>query len=81
MNYLNLDNSIDNLAIPRAILEYNSRVLYNSYTVLESQLAQMDQTQDPDGYYELDSLTQSIFNLWVALGYRGTEGCGDELRN
>jgi len=81
MKYSNLDNSIDNLTIPHAILEYNSRVLYNSYTVLENQLAQMDQTQDPNGYYKLDSITQSIFNSWVVLGCRGTGRCDSEHRN
>lgn len=71
---IDIDNSIEKLSIPIAIIEYNNKILYNSYTVLENQLSQMDPSQDPDGYHKLESITQSIFDSWVVLGYRTMEG-------
>lgn len=74
MNQTRIDNSIDALAIPNAIVEYNSRILYNSYVVLEGQLSQIDQSQDPEVYVKLNGITQSLFESWVTLGHRSIEG-------
>lgn len=61
------------MTIPNALLEYQSRLLYNSYVFLESQLSQIDFTQDPEMYQEVNSLTQCVFDSWIALGYRQGE--------
>ncbi len=74
MNDYTIDNSIGVLAIPVAIVEYNSRMLYNSYIVLENQLSQIAVETDPALYNKLDVITQSIFNSWVELGHLREEG-------
>ena len=63
------------LAIPKAIIGYNSKALYNTYTVLENQLSQLNQCETPLVYNELNKLTQTVFDSWVKLGCR-EEGFG-----
>jgi flavorubredoxin len=58
------------LTIPNAIREFNSKILYNSYLVLESQLAALDPSIDEMFYFSLDKITQSVFDSWVSLGHR-----------
>lgn len=59
--------------IPNALMEYQSRLLFNTYTILENQLSQIDSTQSPEMYEEVNRLAQSVFDSWIALGYRGGE--------
>jgi hypothetical protein len=66
------------LAIPHALMKYNSTMLYNSYLILEGQLSQIDCTVDPLMYEEIERLTQAVFDCWVSLGYR--EGEADGVR-
>lgn len=71
-------NNEDYLSIPRALIAYNSTMLYNSYLSLENQLSQIDPEQEPVIYAEIEQLTQTVFNSWVSLGYRvgGDYGTG-----
>jgi len=71
------EHTPDYLLIPRALSAYNSRMLYNSYLVLETQLSQIDPSECPEMYKKLDVLTERLFNSWVTLGYRD----GSAIRN
>ena len=68
------DNETTLLSIPNSIKEFNSKILYNSYMTLESQLSRIDSEREPEIYTELDTVTQSIFDSWLALGYRREGG-------
>ena len=62
------------LAIPRALLAYQNKMLYNSYLILEIQLSQINPELEPVMYKEINGLAQNMFDSWVALGYRENGG-------
>jgi hypothetical protein len=64
--YTNFDKN--DLEIPEALVRYHNKLLYSSYVYLEFQLSQVD--TDSEIYEKLNTLTNSVFNSWLALGYR-----------
>jgi hypothetical protein len=60
-------NISDSMTIPLALVSYANRMLYRTYSTLEDQL---EGVRDPETFKKLDTLTQSVFDAWVALDYQ-----------
>lgn len=62
----------DSMEIPYAMVSYCSKMLYSTYISLEKQL---NETLDPELYDKLNTVTQKIFDSWIALNFK--EGGGN----
>jgi len=67
-------NDLTYMAIPYALVENASNVLYNTYIILENQLSQIKENDDI--YKNMNLVDQRVFDSWVMLGCREGEEYG-----
>jgi hypothetical protein len=67
----NFNWNLNYSVIPDALIAYHSKILYNTYFMLETQLSGLG--ADKQTCEKLESITQRVFNAWLALDYKGEE--------
>lgn len=64
--YLNeSENTTNFLTIPDSLITYARDTIFSTWQIIERQLAEVDQAQEPDMYSALDQRGVFMFNIWV----------------
>ncbi|WP_187151923.1 hypothetical protein [Methanosarcina siciliae] len=68
------DDSTNFLAIPDSLIAYTREIVFQTWQIIENQLAKIEPKNDPKMYNALDDRAACLFEAWLTFRYMGDRG-------